>query len=213
MPTTTRWARNGNDQLQGGAGADLMGGGVGADRFYYDQASVDGSMDTIQIFKQSEGDRVVLSAVDANIMAGGDQAFSFIGAAAFNVTAGGLRLFVDASGAGRRRGDVNGDGVADFAVLFQNTAHRSPRSTSFSSACLALRRKAGAPHFHWPAGDAGAGRKPEPGGVPRPWPAHRLISARNIAIWWPGLEWVGLPMKLRPRLPKRDQNRTVASGS
>jgi len=114
------WASNGNDQLQGGAGADLMGGGTGADRFYYDQASIDGSMDTIQMFRRSEGDRVALNAVDADMTAAGDQAFSFIGSSAFHNVAGELR--VTGSGATfLAEGDVNGDGVADFSILFQNT--------------------------------------------------------------------------------------------
>jgi Ca2+-binding RTX toxin-like protein len=115
------WASNGNDQLQGGAGADLMGGGVGADRFYYDQASVDGSMDTIQMFKRSEGDKVALNAIDANTLVAGDQAFAFIGSSAFHNIAGELRL----TGSGTTflaEGDVSGDGVADFSILFQNTA-------------------------------------------------------------------------------------------
>ena len=84
-------------------------------------------------------------------------------------------------------------------------ARRSPRSTSFSSAGRAPRRKAGAPDLHPPEG-AGAGRKSGTGRRPSARDLRTLsISAWNISIRWPGLEWVGLPRKLRPRRSKRCQ--------
>lgn len=45
----------------------------------------------------------------------GDQAFSFIGAAAFGGVAGQLR-FSTGGGSTVVRGDVDGDGAADFAI-------------------------------------------------------------------------------------------------
>jgi hypothetical protein len=48
----------------------------------------------------------------------GNQAFIFIGGGAFSGTAGELRLSADGSGNFVASGDVNGDGIADFKILF-----------------------------------------------------------------------------------------------
>jgi hypothetical protein len=50
----------------------------------------------------------------------GDQAFSFIGTAAFTHHAGELR-FATASGVTSVYGDVNGDGTADFQIRLSGT--------------------------------------------------------------------------------------------
>jgi hypothetical protein len=54
--------------------------------------------------------------VDANSALAGDQAFSFIGTAAFSSVAGQLRDFRQ-DGDTFVAGDVNGDGMADFHVV------------------------------------------------------------------------------------------------
>ncbi len=67
-------------------------------------------------------DRIDLSRIDANSLAAGDQAFSWIGSNAFAGTgatsAGELRAF-ESGGYRWVEGDTNGDGSADFAIRFQ----------------------------------------------------------------------------------------------
>jgi hypothetical protein len=61
------------------------------------------------------GDDIIdLSAIDA-ISGGADDAFTFIGTAAFSNTAGELR-FVMQPGPYVIQGDVNGDGIADLTI-------------------------------------------------------------------------------------------------
>lgn len=79
---------SGNDLLQGDQGADLLMGGAGADRFVYRSAADSGalSLDMILDFSRSQRDKLDLRALDADPGRGGDQAFSFIGTAAFTRT-------------------------------------------------------------------------------------------------------------------------------
>jgi Ca2+-binding RTX toxin-like protein len=81
----------GNDTLTGGAGIDHLAGGTGADRFVYAsvqdaQLGVRGpnnAIETIVDFAQKDKDRIDLSAIDADPDKAGNQAFDFIGTAAF----------------------------------------------------------------------------------------------------------------------------------
>lgn len=109
----------GNDVLTGGAGADRLSGGVGADQFVYNLVSdsTGAAIDLIIDFTRVQGDRISLTAIDANSVAAGNQAFAFIGAAAFTNTPGQLR-YESAGGATTIFGDVNGDGVADLQIQF-----------------------------------------------------------------------------------------------
>jgi hypothetical protein len=66
---------------------------------------------------QSGVDKVDLSRIDANAGAAGDQAFSWIGSAAFTGAAGELRTY-DQGGYRWVAGDTDGDGNADFAIAF-----------------------------------------------------------------------------------------------
>jgi hypothetical protein len=64
------------------------------------------------------GDRIDLSKVDADTAKAGNQAFAFLGTAAFNTadsTIGELRYETTTSGV-FVFGDHNGDGVADFVI-------------------------------------------------------------------------------------------------
>ena len=116
----------GNDTLIGGLGADALTGGTGADVFVYTDAAQSGAglFDTIADFSAGEGDLIDLSAIDANAVGGtADDAFIYVGAAAFSGTAGELRF----SG-GQLQGDTNGDGTADLLIALNNTTTLSAGS-------------------------------------------------------------------------------------
>jgi len=69
----------GNDTIGGGAGSDSLTGGAGADLFDFrsiGQVRGDGT-EIITDFTRSQGDKIDLSAIDANSTLEGDQAFTF----------------------------------------------------------------------------------------------------------------------------------------
>lgn len=74
---------NGRDWLVGNAGADRLRGDSGADIFRFqstnDSGLVSSRADMIIDYLKAEGDKIDLSALDANLLIGGDQAFQFIG--------------------------------------------------------------------------------------------------------------------------------------
>ena len=108
---------DGADTLIGGAGADRLTGGAGADTFTY-QALSDSTAaltDFLTDFSTAQGDKIGLSAIDANTGLAGDQAFSWIGTSAFGGIAGQLRYY-QSGGDTFVTGDVNGDGVGDFLI-------------------------------------------------------------------------------------------------
>ena len=116
-------AGDGADLIIGGGGQDSLAGGAGADVFRYDAVSDSpaGATDLIADFQPYGIDKIDLSRIDANSLAEGDQAFTFIGASAFSGVAGQLRFRED--GIYRYvEGDTNGDGTADFAIAFYGTA-------------------------------------------------------------------------------------------
>ena len=71
--------------------------------------------DRIIDFSHAEGDHINLAGVDANSSLAGDQAFAFIGTAAFHHTAGELHYEIT-NGNTYLTGDTNGDGLADFMI-------------------------------------------------------------------------------------------------
>lgn len=96
----------GDDVLNGYQGADSLYGGVGNDTFQFSHVEKGD-----QIMDWNAGDKIDLSKIDASSGAAGDQAFAFVGNAAFSNVAGQLRY-----DGGVLQGDTNGDGVADFTV-------------------------------------------------------------------------------------------------
>lgn len=111
----------GADVLTGGAGRDLLAGGEGGDVFRFAtirdlSGTAATSADVVIDFSSTQGDRIDLSGVDAirqttNV----NDAFAWIGSAAFTKVAGQLRYVVTA-GVGLVSGDIDGNGTADFAV-------------------------------------------------------------------------------------------------
>lgn len=102
----------GSDKLYGQGGKDILIGGSGADVFVF-QALSDSRKSTVDTIKDFArvSDHIDLRSIDANTKIAGDQAFSFIGKAAFHGKAGELR-FAD----GIVSVDVNGDRSADFKI-------------------------------------------------------------------------------------------------
>jgi len=109
----------GDDTLTGGNGLDVLRGGSGADLFrYHDIAEstvAARGRDRLMDFARLEGDRIDLQFIDADTTQAGDQAFSFIGAAAFGGIAGQLR-YVALTDTTLVQADVDGDAAADFSV-------------------------------------------------------------------------------------------------
>lgn len=112
----------GNDLLNGGAGADRLTGGLGKDEFVFNAVgeSTPGARDVITDFNRSQNDKISLGGIDSNTLLSGNQAFTFIGAAAFSGVAGQLR-YASSGGVTLVSGDVNGDGVADFQIELTGT--------------------------------------------------------------------------------------------
>ena len=69
--------------------------------------------DAIWDFSLSQGDRIDLSPIDADPAAAGDQAFAWIGSAAFAASGVAQARYRQASGSTYVETDTNGDGVAD----------------------------------------------------------------------------------------------------
>ncbi len=102
------------DTLRGGLGRDALSGGLGPDVFDFNAIaeSVKGNdRDVIMDFDRSVKDRIDLADIDAKKGVGGNNAFKFIGTKAFHDVKGELRC-----SDGIVKGDVNGDGVADFEI-------------------------------------------------------------------------------------------------
>ncbi|WP_166038189.1 Ig-like domain-containing protein [Sphingosinicella sp. YJ22] len=109
----------GNDLILGGLRGDTLTGGAGNDIFRYDSVADSNSTERDGIQDFNSGDLIDLSRIDANALVGGNQAFNFVGNAAFSNTAGELR-FENISLGGPIwliQGDTNGDGVSDFEVV------------------------------------------------------------------------------------------------
>ncbi len=116
----------GNDILWGGEGQDILTGGTGADHFVFKTIadSVPGPADEITDFSHAEHDKIDLRSIDADTHAKGNQAFHFIGSQNFHGKVGELQVvgFTDQNIA-IVRGDVNGDGEADFWIRVENLTH------------------------------------------------------------------------------------------
>jgi Ca2+-binding RTX toxin-like protein len=109
-------ARGGEDRLEGGAGNDVLIGGADDDVFAFTET---GYTDRILDFASGH-DRINLQAIDA-VAGGGDDAFAWIGSAAFTGVAGQLRAY-SSGGVNYLAGDADGNGVADFTIDIGNAS-------------------------------------------------------------------------------------------
>lgn len=109
---------NGNDFLNGSVGADTYTGGSGSDLFQigFFESGLGSAADRITDFATGV-DTVDVSAWDANRNLAGNQAFTWVGSAAFSGTAGELRTYFDGVDTWVQA-DRNGDTVADFEIRF-----------------------------------------------------------------------------------------------
>ena len=122
------YGAGGNDILNGGSGQDFLDGGAGRDRFDFasitDTPAGELERDIIDGFELGQ-DTLHLGNIDADAIHSGNQAFEFIGDAAFTGAAGQLRQASATGGDGAPstlvEGDVNGDGIADFQIELRGT--------------------------------------------------------------------------------------------
>lgn len=108
---------SGNDRIDPGSGQDVLSGNTGKDIFVFSNAALSdagtkATADSITDFSHTEMDRIDLRQVDANLLLGGDQAFTFRGTAAFTGQAGELRI-EQTSTATYLVSDLDGNGVGD----------------------------------------------------------------------------------------------------
>ena len=112
----------GDDRLVGNAGVDRLVGGAGRDDFVFrdgDSGFAVSIADRILDFSRSDGDKINLGLMDAIEQTAANEAFTFIGTAAFSGAAGELRYTV-LDGQAVVRADIDGDRIADFTLVVEN---------------------------------------------------------------------------------------------
>jgi len=109
----------GNDVLIGGTGRDVMNGGTGADVFRFETLAdtrTGTNADVIGDFAVGV-DRIDVSAIDPNATLAGDQAYVFIGTAAYSKVAGQAEIrFFQSGGITIVAFDNDGNGTADMTI-------------------------------------------------------------------------------------------------
>ena len=117
----------GNNVIIGGLGRDVIRGGGGADTFLYRTTGESGisttTRDLIRDFVSGDsvtGDKIDLSMLDANNLLAGDQAFTWIGTAAFSNVAGQLHQIARPDQT-ILEADLDGNGTSDFSIAIKGT--------------------------------------------------------------------------------------------
>jgi serralysin len=111
----------GGDKIMGRGGADVITGGLGDDRFRYIDNADSGfgaARDRITDFTSGQ-DLIDFSWFDGDAVTAGDQAFNFLGTAAFTNTGIGQLRYATSGGDILLQADTNGDGVADMEIILQ----------------------------------------------------------------------------------------------
>jgi Ca2+-binding RTX toxin-like protein len=119
---------SGNDTITASNAVNVMDGGAGNDAFRFGSASA-ANGDTILGFEP--GDRVDLSAIDANLTAAGDQSFTLITGAEFTA-AGQLAVSFETRPDGEYtivQGNIDGNLGADFKISIEG--HQDLTNTDF----------------------------------------------------------------------------------
>ncbi|MCY1275697.1 Bifunctional hemolysin/adenylate cyclase precursor [compost metagenome] len=104
-----------NDTLTGNVGVNFFNGGAGGDRFDFNslgEMGVGALRDVVRDFNSAEGDKIDLSTLDANAATAANDAFTFIGTAAFSANASGQLRFAF----GVLYGSTDADSVAEFEI-------------------------------------------------------------------------------------------------
>lgn len=104
----------GDDTLIGGAGDDELTGGGGADVFRFEAGGAVVGHDTIHDFSSGD-DKIDLTPIDPDAVTAGDQAFAWIGTAAFSNVPGQLRYGLVGDDA-VIQADLDGDASADLVI-------------------------------------------------------------------------------------------------
>ena len=124
---------DGDDKIIGANGADILTGGLGADTFRFQAASQSGvgsAADTITDFTIGT-DKLAFVSIDTDPVAPGDQAFVFIGSAAFGATGTAQMRYMDSGANLLVQADINGDGIADMEVVLAGLAGQTLTGASF----------------------------------------------------------------------------------
>lgn len=114
---------SGGDVVCGGLGADSLAGGAGRDRFQFESVRDSRATAADLITDFSGADRIDLSKIDADVSARGDQAFLFVGKAAFSEAAGELRYVIHDDGLTSILADIDGDGQRDLRIDLVGPTH------------------------------------------------------------------------------------------
>lgn len=112
------------DTINGGSGSDLVYGGGGKDVFKFGALTAfgpAGQPDTIGDFNHAQADKIDLKSIDPDAAKAGDQAFSFVGTAAFTTDTRYQLRYEVSGGNAIVQGDVNHDKVPDFTILLYGT--------------------------------------------------------------------------------------------
>jgi Ca2+-binding RTX toxin-like protein len=113
---------DGNDKIIGFTGADIITGGAGSDQFRYffqgDSGIGAANSDRLTDFTIGS-DKLNFLLIDADAVAADDQAFNFIGNAAFTNSGVGQIRYTNSGADLLVQADVNGDGVADMEIILQ----------------------------------------------------------------------------------------------
>jgi Ca2+-binding RTX toxin-like protein len=124
---------DGNDKLMGALGRDTLTGGAGADTFRYPLATHSGTganADVITDFTIGT-DKLAFAQLDADLVAPGRQALTFIGTTAFHAT-GAAELHYGTSGADLLvQIDLDGNGTSDMEIVLQGLAGQTLTSGDF----------------------------------------------------------------------------------